>query len=183
MHNRILTILTDHSTGLDPAGPLFTNQSCEVRLCKDDANFTEAIHTNGDAVIGFGTPDADAQVNFWVNGGWDQPECGFVVNPFFFLDIGEAQGFEDYVDLFFCSHSRSLFYYTEALASNCTFWGLRPDTYTLWKSRLTLGYAAKYIVHTQSCTLENCVPMGLDTINAAGRGDFIVVTNYKSPYC
>jgi hypothetical protein len=44
-------------TGLDPAGPTFANESCEVRLCKGDANFIEAIHTNGLPVIGLGTPD------------------------------------------------------------------------------------------------------------------------------
>jgi hypothetical protein len=35
-----------------------------------------------------------AQVNFWVNGGWDQPRCGFAVNPLFFLQLSKAQGIE-----------------------------------------------------------------------------------------
>jgi triacylglycerol lipase len=42
-------------TGLDPAGPLFSGQSCEVRFCKDDAEFTEVIHTNGNPMFGLGT--------------------------------------------------------------------------------------------------------------------------------
>jgi len=46
-----------HLTGLDPAGPLFKSQRCEVRFCKGDAVFTEAIHTNGHPRFGFGTPD------------------------------------------------------------------------------------------------------------------------------
>jgi hypothetical protein len=54
--------LTHHLTGLDPAGPVFMKQSCEVRLCKDDANFMEAIHTNGDVVFGLGTSDADGGI-------------------------------------------------------------------------------------------------------------------------
>jgi len=48
---------TKHLTGLDPAGPAFTNESCEVRFCLGDAEFMEAIHTNGHPAIGFGTPD------------------------------------------------------------------------------------------------------------------------------
>ena len=52
---------TKHLTGLDPAGPGFTNQSCEVRFCKTDANFTEAVHTNGHPNIGFGTADEDGR--------------------------------------------------------------------------------------------------------------------------
>jgi hypothetical protein len=53
--------ITIHVTGLDPAGSLFTNQKCEVRLCKGDAEFTEAIHTNGDPLFGPGTSDDDGK--------------------------------------------------------------------------------------------------------------------------
>jgi hypothetical protein len=45
-------IRTKYLAGLDPAGPPFTGESCEVRLCKGDAVFTEAIHTNGHPSIG-----------------------------------------------------------------------------------------------------------------------------------
>jgi len=54
-------IRTKHSTGLDPAGPAFTNESCKVRFCKGDAIFMEAIHTNGHPDIGFGTSDEDGR--------------------------------------------------------------------------------------------------------------------------
>jgi hypothetical protein len=53
----VLMTLTGYFTGLDPAGPLFSSQSCEVRFCKGDAEFTEAIHTNGNPMFGLGTHD------------------------------------------------------------------------------------------------------------------------------
>jgi hypothetical protein len=37
--------------------------------------------------------------------------------------------------------------------------------------------------NTTGCTLGNCVPMGLEAINALGRGRFAVSTNNKSPFC
>ena len=52
---------TKHSTGLEPAGPAFNEESCDVRLCKGDAVFTEAIHLNGHPLIGFGTSDEDGR--------------------------------------------------------------------------------------------------------------------------
>ena len=52
---------TQNLTGLDPAGPAFTGESCEVRFCKGDAIFMEGIHTNGHPVIGFGTFDQDGR--------------------------------------------------------------------------------------------------------------------------
>jgi hypothetical protein len=50
---------TKHLTGLDPAGPAFTGESCEVHFCKDDTVFMEEIHTIGHPEIGFGTSDED----------------------------------------------------------------------------------------------------------------------------
>jgi hypothetical protein len=55
-------IQTKHLTGLDPAGPAFTNESCDVRFCKGDAVFMEAIHTNGHPLIGFGTSNKDGRI-------------------------------------------------------------------------------------------------------------------------
>jgi hypothetical protein len=56
-------------------------------------------------------------------------------------------------------------------------------TYNFFHSQMTFGYPTKYIVDTQDCTLVNCVPIGLQTINATGRGNYIVPTNYDSPFC
>ena len=56
-------------------------------------------------------------------------------------------------------------------------------TYDFFNSRLFLGYPTKFTVNTQGCTLDSCVPIGLQTINATGRGSFIVPTNYGRPFC
>jgi len=50
-------------------------------------------------------------------------------------------------------------------------------------SRQGFGYPTKNIVNTTGCTLANCVPIGLQTINAKGKGNFIISTNYDSPFC
>jgi len=56
-------------------------------------------------------------------------------------------------------------------------------TNDFFHSQLGLGYPTKFIVNTAGCTLDTCVPIGLQTINAAGRGSFIVPTNYELPFC
>jgi hypothetical protein len=33
-------------------------------------------------------------VDFWVNGGWDQPNCGVVVNPLALVELGKVQASE-----------------------------------------------------------------------------------------
>ena len=56
-------------------------------------------------------------------------------------------------------------------------------TYDFFHSQQLLGYPTKNIVNTTGCTLDNCVPIGLHTINATGRGNYLVPTNYQSPFC
>ncbi|GLG95242.1 Phospholipase A1 1 [Gryllus bimaculatus] len=97
--------------GLDAAAPLFGSTSLPNRLDATDAQFVEAIHTNG-GLLGWEDPLADA--DFFPNGGSSQTGCG--------LDVGGS-----------CSHSRSHQYYAESITSK-NFVGTQCSTYKQYSS-------------------------------------------------
>ena len=79
--------------GLDAVHPLFRIKNPENRLSSTDAEYVEAIHTNGQG-LGFYHPIAVS--DFYPNGGRAQPGCGF--NPLS------------------CSHSRAATFFAESVA-------------------------------------------------------------------
>lgn len=86
-------------SGLDPAGTFFDTADPAARLSPDDAQFVDVIHTD---TVGFshsGTTINLGQVDFWPNGGRDQPGCSGNV----------------------CSHFRAQDYYSESINSGCSF--------------------------------------------------------------
>ncbi|XP_014360587.2 pancreatic lipase-related protein 2 isoform X2 [Papilio machaon] len=60
-------------TGLDPAGPLWSNNSNRLRA--SDAVYVEGIHTDG-GTAGLGIGAACGNADFFPNGGKSQPGCG-----------------------------------------------------------------------------------------------------------
>ncbi|CAF1187657.1 unnamed protein product [Rotaria sordida] len=64
-------------TGLDPAGPNFERTDPRVRLDPTDAQFVDVIHTDGQAHIqlGLGLLQPLGHVDFYPNGGLEQPQC------------------------------------------------------------------------------------------------------------
>ncbi|XP_031975300.1 lipase member H isoform X3 [Corvus kubaryi] len=63
-------------TGLDPAGPLYRGTAPSERLDPTDAQFVDVIHSDTD---GLGYGEALGHVDFYPNGGTDQPGCPLTI--------------------------------------------------------------------------------------------------------
>ena len=58
--------------GLDPASPFYSYANVDVRLDPTDAKFVDVIHTDMPL---YGTPQSVGHIDFFPNGGADQPGC------------------------------------------------------------------------------------------------------------
>lgn len=65
-------LICNHVLGLDPALPLFATFNNEWKLDWTDASFVDIIHTSA---LTFGKLEATGHVDFYVNGGTNQPFC------------------------------------------------------------------------------------------------------------
>ncbi|CAN9506212.1 unnamed protein product [Ophioblennius macclurei] len=99
-------------TGLDPAGPMFTSATPEERLDPTDAMFVDVLHTDMDS---FGLRGAHGHVDFYANGGADQPGCPKTIFS------GKSY--------FVCDHQRSVFLFLCALNHTCTLTGYPCASY------------------------------------------------------
>lgn len=66
-----------NDTGLDPAGPFFPLNDTSSRLDTSDAEFVDVIHTDSGDLGGneLGMEEPIGHVDFYPNGGADQPGC------------------------------------------------------------------------------------------------------------
>ncbi|KAM8822853.1 lipase member H isoform 2-T2 [Spinachia spinachia] len=107
LHGRIGRI-----TGLDPAGPMFTGAPAEERLDPSDAMFVDVLHTDMNS---FGLQGAHGHIDFYANGGADQPGCPKTIFA------GKSY--------FVCDHQRSVFLYLCALNRSCSLTGYPCASY------------------------------------------------------
>jgi len=75
--NYLFCVVVLFTIGLDPASPYFELTDISVRLDPSDAAFVDVIHTDGGGLhnIGFGVSQPLGHVDFYPNGGEQQPGC------------------------------------------------------------------------------------------------------------
>ncbi|WAR24707.1 LIPR1-like protein [Mya arenaria] len=114
-------------TGMDPAGPYFENTDIQVRLDPSDADFVDIIHTDGGGIsnLGFGVTQELGHVDFYPNGGVQQPGCATdAVDKLGATSWTAITHLFDYYaeeETLACSHERSYMYFTESINSQCPF--------------------------------------------------------------
>ncbi|RDD46186.1 Inactive pancreatic lipase-related protein 1 [Trichoplax sp. H2] len=160
-------------SGLDPADPNFQGQSTAARLDKTDADFVDVIHSDADTFLlgaGYGTKDASGHLDFWPNGGEDQPQCGL------FKDVQKnMNGMSQRGDIG-CDHGAAHTYYVESINSACDFVAKPCSSYSNYKS----GSCA-------SCFGNPCPIMGYRAVEFKNYYYYnyrlFLTTNKSAPYC
>lgn len=108
-------------TGLDPAEPHFSNTSPMVRLDPTDAAFVTAIHTDCNPFIsgGLGITQPVGHIDFYPNGGRNQPGCNEGVLDSITIENGSiVRGIRRFIG---CNHVRSYEYFIESINTVCPY--------------------------------------------------------------
>lgn len=140
-------------TGLDPAFPLFRVGQKQSRvLSKDDADFVDILHTNGQF---FGQTEAIGHVDFYLNGGFNQPLCNQFGNV--------------------CNHMSAMTYFAESIKTKAS---------AKFEYKGFYGYPCpnidEYIAGNWPFKKPDTL-MG-EYVDKDTRGTYIVMTNAKEPY-
>ncbi|XP_068239883.1 endothelial lipase-like isoform X2 [Palaemon carinicauda] len=131
-------------TGLDPAGPNFECVADSLRLDPSDAIFVDNVHTNsGCAVtghIGYTTPHGD--VDFYINGGGEQPGCRPLIGEFLFDSL-----LLRWPNI--CHHTRAIKHYIDSIHAGSPIFGFLCQDYRTYQTgacqnnfRTVFGYNA-----------------------------------------
>lgn len=103
-------------TGMDPAGPYFAGTEQLVRLDFTDAKYVDIIHSDASLFVerGFGIKQSIGHVDFYPNGGDNQPKCSNSVN------VG-------------CDHVHAVELFTESINIKCPYMSITCDSYESFK--------------------------------------------------
>lgn len=162
-------------TGLDPAEPYFQGHHEDARLDPTDAKFVDVIHTDASSIFvgGFGSADPMGHVDYYPNGGHDQPGCK--------LGLGDINSIENAKKYVVCNHERSFKILIETMRAkaegrSCHFKAHRCSKYENYLKE-----------ECQECG-EGCTFIGPDAILTRPKTTETLVKMYlitygEAPYC
>ncbi|XP_012233169.2 pancreatic lipase-related protein 2-like [Linepithema humile] len=159
-------------TGLDPAEPHFSNTSPMVRLDPTDATFVTAIHTDCNPFIsgGLGITQPVAHIDFYPNGGRNQPGCNEGVLNSITLERGSFfRGIKRFLG---CNHIRSYEYFIESINSPCPFIAVPCSSWDKFQEGSCFD-----------CVNQYCPRFGLDAQPGNYHAAVYLMTGVDRPFC
>ena len=167
-------------TGLDPAGPYFENTDAVVRLDSNDALFVDNIHSDGEAnlKLGLGLLQAIGHVDFYPNGGKNQPNCpttsSKLVSGIFSL---ATLSVDTMTETTACSHMSAVYFFADSIKNYCKYTGYSCASYDSFNK----GDCLK-------CSSNGCNNMGYWASKAKDLGSLYLHTkptppSNKAPFC
>ncbi|XP_049733192.1 phospholipase A1 member A isoform X1 [Elephas maximus indicus] len=151
-------------TGLDPAGPEYTRASLEERLDAGDALFVEAIHTDTDN-LGIRIPVG--HVDYFVNGGQDQPGCPTFIHAGYSYLI--------------CDHMRAVYLYISALESSCPLMAFPCASYEAFLAGHCLDCFNPFLLSCPRIGLVEQSGVKIEPLPTEVRA--YLLTTSRAPYC
>lgn len=174
-------------TAMDPAEPLFTDSDPIVRLDRNDANFVDVIHTDTVPITlgGLGMPKAIGHVDFYPNGGRNNPGCDAPVD--YYINQEEGSFFWGVQQFLSCNHVRSHQYMIESIKTSCPFLAVTCDSYEAFlegKCFNCTGGAGNNCLNFGFHSQQSYNQLqGSGSVSSGQPLKAYLKTNSKSPYC
>lgn len=174
-------------TAMDPAEPLFTDTDPIVRLDRNDAQYVDVIHTDILPIIrgGLGMPKAIGHVDFYPNGGSNNPGCDESIDRFIIqMNNSFVDGMQQ---LLSCNHMRSYQYMTESILSKCPFMAVTCETYQDFREGRCFHCDGEDGSHCLKFGLESYQSYkalaGMSVMNSGNPIKAYLMTNARQPFC
>ncbi|EFN84677.1 Pancreatic triacylglycerol lipase [Harpegnathos saltator] len=163
-------------TGLDPASPFFRHhlfREKSRKLDASDANLVDVIHTDGspDLIDGFGLLKPLGHIDFFPNGGQEQPGCVDIKNSVVVSHLQENQLDRNIA----CSHLRAWYYFMESVQSQN-----KECKFAAWPCPDRISYIRGMCFPME--TIERNQEMGY-AANRGPLGIYYLPTRAESPFC
>ncbi|XP_057318077.1 pancreatic lipase-related protein 2-like [Microplitis mediator] len=159
-------------TGLDPAEPHFSNTSPMVRLDPTDAEFVTAIHTDSSPFVtgGLGITQPVGHIDFYPNGGRNQPGCNNGVLNSITLERGSFfRGIKRFLG---CNHIRSYDYFIESINTKCPFIAVPCSSWKNFQEGKCFD-----------CINQYCPRFGFDAQPGNYHASVYLMTAAEKPFC
>ncbi|GFO21121.1 pancreatic triacylglycerol lipase [Plakobranchus ocellatus] len=169
-------------TGLDPAQPNYHNYSTAVRLDPSDAHFVDVIHTDArpyETVGGYGIIEPIGDIDFYPNGGREQPGCDDETSYLGTLGYFLSHGLSQTEQSISCSHERSTKFFTASIRHSLSQHGSQCR----FRAVPCLSYESFLRGECLNCLPDICPIMGLEAPNSRSRGVYYLTTTSTPNFC